>query len=65
MDQLNDEGLQPTIKSLEDMGASLSRVDAKAVEDANDAVEKAQVAATAMAQAMTVALSPSSGGGGQ
>ena len=58
MDQLNDEGLQPTIKSLEDMGASLSRVDAKAVEDANDAVEKAQVAATAMAQAMTVALAP-------
>ena len=58
MNQLKDEGLDPTTQALEDMGASLSRVDAQKVEDANDAIEKAQVSATAMAQVMTVALAP-------
>ena len=58
MNQLSDEGLDPTIESLERMGATLTRVDAAKVEDANDAMEKARVAAAAMSQAMTVALAP-------
>lgn len=58
LNQLEDEGLKPTIDSIEAMGAALSRVDAQAVEDANDAVAKAQEAASGLAKELTVELAP-------
>ena len=56
--QLESEGLQPTIDSIDAMGASLSRIDAQAVEDANDSLAKAQEAASGLAKELTIALAP-------
>ena len=58
LNQLEDEGLQPTIDSIDAMGAALSRVDAAAVEDANDSMAIAMEAASGLAKELTVELAP-------
>lgn len=58
LDQLKKEGLDPTVKSLNDMGVSLTRIDTSKVEQANDAMFKAGEVATGLANKLTVKLSP-------
>jgi hypothetical protein len=58
LDQLKKEGLDPTVKSLNDMGVSLTRIDTSKVEQANDAMFKAGQVATGLANKLTVKLSP-------
>ena len=57
LDQLQSEGLSPTIEMLEKMGGSLSRVDSARVEQMNDAFTIAQAKSRAFAQQLTVGVS--------
>jgi len=58
LDQLKDEGLAPTVKSIDEMGISLSRIETTKVENANDALFKASEVVTGLANKLTVKLSP-------
>jgi len=58
LEQLKTEGLDPTVKSLDDMGVSLTRIDTSKVEQANDAMFKASEVTTGLANKLTVKLSP-------
>ena len=58
LDQLKDEGLDPTVKAIDSMGISLSRMETTKVENANDALFKAQEVVTGLANKLTVKLSP-------
>ena len=58
LDQLKNEGLDPTVKALDDMGISLTRIDTSKVEQANDAMFKASEATKGLANKLTVKLSP-------
>lgn len=58
MEQLKSEGLDPTVNSLDKMGVSLSRIETSKVENANDAIFKAEQVVTGLANKLTVKLSP-------
>ena len=58
MEQLKDEGLDPTVEALDKMGVSLSRIETSKVENANDALFKAEEVVTGLANKLTVKLSP-------
>jgi hypothetical protein len=58
LDQLKNEGLDPTVDSIEKMGVALTRVDTSKVENANDALFKAEQVTTGLANKLTVKLSP-------
>lgn len=58
LDQLKSEGLDPTVEAIDKMGISLSRVETSKVENANDALFKAQEITTGLANKLTVKLSP-------
>ena len=58
MEQLKSEGLDPTVKALDKMGISLSRIETSKVENANDALFKASEIITGLANKITVKLSP-------
>ncbi len=56
--QINKDGVQPTIKELDLLGVSISRVDAAKVEAANDAFFKAKQVVEGVAKTITVELAP-------
>ena len=58
MEQLKSEGLDPTVDALDKMGVSLSRIETSKVENANDAIFKAEQVVTGLANKLTVKLSP-------
>lgn len=58
MEQLKSEGLDPTVEALDKMGISLSRIETSKVENANDALFKAEEVVTGLANKLTVKLSP-------
>ena len=58
MEQLKAEGLDPTVEALDRMGISLSRIETSKVENANDALFKAEEIVTGLANKLTVKLSP-------
>ena len=53
------DALREMTTELDNMGLSINRVDAKAVEDANDAILRASAAAGGLSQKFTVELAPS------
>jgi hypothetical protein len=57
LDQLQAEGLSPTIEMIERMGGALSRTDSAKVEQMNDAFTIAQTKSRAFAQQLTVGVS--------
>lgn len=58
LDQLKSEGLDPTVKSIQNMGIALTRIETSKVENANDALFKAEQVTTGLANKLTVKLSP-------
>lgn len=56
--QSGGEAIRAARQEIEDLGLSLSDVDAAKVEAANDAMERVKLASTAVAQRLAVALSP-------
>jgi len=58
LNQIQKEGIQPTVDLLKKYGAAITRVDAAQVEAANDAFLKAQEVVTGLANTITVKLSP-------
>jgi hypothetical protein len=57
LDQLQSEGLSPTIEMLEKMGGALSRTDSAKVEQMTSAFTEAQAKSRAFAQQLTVGVS--------
>lgn len=57
LEQMSAEGLDPTVKLLEDMGFALSRIDTAKVERANDELEIAGLAFKGLQQQFTVGVS--------
>jgi hypothetical protein len=58
LDQLKKEGLDPTVEALNDMGVSMTRIDTSKIEQANDALSKAEQVTKGFANKLTVKLSP-------
>ena len=58
LNQIQKEGLQPTIDNLEKFGIAMSRVDAAQVEAANDAWLKAEEVLGGVANKITIELAP-------
>ena len=56
--QIQKDGLEPTIKKLDEYGYAISRIDAAQVEAANDAFLNAKKVVEGMANTITVKLSP-------
>jgi len=58
LDQLKSEGLDPTVKSLDEMGVSLTRIETAKVESFNDAMFKSSQGTEGLANKLTVRLAP-------
>lgn len=58
LNQVQKDGIDPTIKMLDEYGIAISRIDAAAVENANDAFFEAQQVIEGVANTITVALAP-------
>lgn len=58
MEKLDQEGLEPTIENLRQMGAQFDRLDAAKVEAANDAMLRVQATLKGIAQRATIELAP-------
>ena len=58
LNQLEKEGLGPTEKALEAVGASLSRIDAAQIENANDAMTKAATVAEGFGNQLALRVAP-------
>ena len=58
LDQLKNEGLDPTVKALDEMGVSLTRIETSKVESFNDAMFKSSQVTEGLANKLTVRLAP-------
>ena len=58
MENIKNDGLDPTIGALEDYGIAISRVDAAKVEQANDAFLEVQKTIEGISNQITIALAP-------
>lgn len=58
LNNLSRDGLQPTIKELDDLGVSINRIDAAQVEAANDAMFRASQVVTGLKNRFTIELAP-------
>ena len=58
LNQISDEGLQPTIDNLEKYGIAINRIDAAKVEAANDAWLKSEEILGGVANKLTIELAP-------
>jgi hypothetical protein len=58
LNQIEKDGIAPTVKKLEEYGVAITRIDAAQVEAANDAFLEAQTVIEGLANTLTVELAP-------